>query len=58
MEKIKDKRDPKNVMLPLDHPGRMGTTNESFSGKLRVELLNIQIFCNLKVAQIIIEQWG
>ena len=41
MEKIKDKRDTKNVMLPLDHPARMGTTNESFSGKLRVELLNM-----------------
>ena len=31
--------------------------NESFNGKLRDELLNGEIFCSLKEAQILIEQW-
>lgn len=31
--------------------------NESFNGKLRDELLNTEIFYNLKEAQILIEQW-
>ena len=31
--------------------------SESFNGKLRDELLNGEIFCNLKEAQILIEQW-
>lgn len=31
--------------------------NESFNGKLRDELLNGEIFCSLKEAQVIIEQW-
>lgn len=30
---------------------------ESFNGKFRDELLNREIFCSLKEAQIIIEQW-
>ena len=30
---------------------------ESFNGKLRDELLNGEIFCSLKEAQILIEQW-
>lgn len=31
--------------------------NESFNGKLRDELLNGEIFCSLKEARILIEQW-
>ena len=31
--------------------------NESFNGKLRDELLNGEIFYNLKEAQVLIEQW-
>ena len=31
--------------------------NESFNGKLREELLNGEIFCSLKEARILIEQW-
>ena len=31
--------------------------NESFNGKLRDELLNVEIFYSLKEAQIVIEQW-
>jgi transposase InsO family protein len=30
---------------------------ESFNGKLRDELLNGEIFCSLKEAQVVIEQW-
>ncbi len=31
--------------------------NESFNGKLRDELLNVEIFYSLKEAQILIERW-
>ena len=31
--------------------------NESFNGKLRDELLNGEIFCSLKEAQVLIERW-
>jgi len=31
--------------------------NESFNGKLRDELLNVEIFYSLKEAQVLIEQW-
>ncbi len=31
--------------------------NESFNGKLRDELLNREIFCSLKEARVLIEQW-
>ena len=31
--------------------------NESFNGKLRDELLNGEIFCSLKEAEVLIEQW-
>ena len=31
--------------------------NESFNGKLRDELLNGEIFCSLKEARMLIEQW-
>jgi len=31
--------------------------NESFNGKLRDELLNTEIFCTLKEAQVLIEEW-
>jgi len=31
--------------------------NESFNGKLRDELLNREIFCNLKEAKVVIENW-
>ena len=31
--------------------------NESFNGKLRDELLNGEIFCSLKEAKVVIEQW-
>jgi transposase InsO family protein len=30
---------------------------ESFNGKLRDELLNGEIFCSLKEARVLIEQW-
>jgi hypothetical protein len=30
---------------------------ESFNGKLRAELLNGEIFCSLKEAKVLIEQW-
>ena len=30
---------------------------ESFNGKLRDELLNGEIFCSLKEAKVLIEQW-
>ena len=32
--------------------------NESFNGKFRDELLNIEIFYTLKEAQVLIETWG
>ena len=31
--------------------------NESFNGKLRDELLNLEVFCTLKEAQVLIERW-
>ena len=31
--------------------------NESFNGKLRDELLNGEVFCSMKEARILIEQW-
>ena len=37
-------------------PGRTGY-NESFNGKLRDELLNVEIFTSLKGAQILTEKW-
>jgi transposase InsO family protein len=31
--------------------------NENFNGKLRDELLNREIFCNIKEAKVLIENW-
>ena len=46
----------KTLFIELGSPWENGYC-ESFNGKLRDELLNGEIFCSLKEAQIVIEQW-
>ena len=51
-----EKFEIKNLFIEPGSPWENGY-NESFNGKLRDELLNGEIFNNLKEAEILIEQW-
>ena len=51
-----EKFEIKNLFIEPGSPWENGY-NESFNGKLRDELLNGEIFNNIKEAEILIEQW-